>query len=107
MTPKATTGRRPPTGEEVWGFPDILISEQQQPGETLVVSKEPKFFSIPAGTMSTLWAGQDPRPGGSQLTNKIYHEAGEWAVSQPQQHRWDCPQPKGNAPHPATVLTTL
>lgn len=99
-TLKTTTGRGPPTGEEVRGFPDILISEQQQPGETLVLLREPKFFSIPAGTMSTLWAGQDPRPGGSQLTNKIYHEAGEWAVSQLQQLRWDLPQPKGNAPHP-------
>ena len=44
---------------------------------------------------------------GGHMTDKIYHEAGEWAVSQLQQHRWDCPQPKGNAPHPATVLTTL
>lgn len=52
--------KRPPTGEEVRGFPDILISEQQRPGETIFFLREPKFFSIPAGTMSTLWAGQDP-----------------------------------------------
>lgn len=103
-TLKTTTGRGPPTGEEVWGFPDILISEQQQPGETLVLLREPKFFSIPAGTMSTLWAGQDPRPGGSQLTNKIYHEAGEWAVSQLQQLR-SCPNPREM--HPTLPLCSL
>lgn len=97
-----TTGGGTPAKDAVWGLPPrdtlrVRVAAAPKVGGGLGSLQKPVFLFIPTRLIFTQWASQEPRPGGRQLTSKIYQRSGQ-RLSNNDKQRQDPLPPGANAP---------